>query len=232
NLKKIRYRKQLAIFSAGPFANVITAFIFLLILNFATGPMQLNILEMQGITVNEILPGYPAEQAGMTAPVTITAIDGQETLSGINFTEITSKLKPNQTIVLETEKGNYIITTTQNPDNASKGFMGVGGLVQKTGIKKDVEQKYGTFWPKALLWTNMLLMWLFVINLGIGIFNLLPLGPVDGGRMFYVVSLWIFKDKKRAMKAWALTSFICISLIIVNLIPWLNKLLNFILNFF
>lgn len=227
-LKKIRYRKQLAIFSAGPFANMITAFIFLLILNFATGPIQGGMFEAQGIKVNEVLAGYPAQQNGMVAPFTIIAIDGEETLSATNFTKITADLKPNQTIMIDTDNGTYLVTTTQNPDNASRGFIGVGSLEQKIGVKSSVEKTYGKFLPQALMWTNMLILWLFVINLGIGVFNLLPLGPVDGGRMFYVTALWAFKNNKKAMKAWALASFICLSLIIINLLPWLMKLLTFL----
>ena len=42
-------------------------------------------------------------------------------------------------------------------------------------------------------------MW--VANLGVGLFNLLPLGIVDGGKMFYLVSLGFFKKEEIAKKS-------------------------------
>jgi membrane-associated protease RseP (regulator of RpoE activity) len=155
-------------------------------------------------------------------------VNGQETLNATNFVNAVAEIKPGQNITLVTDKGMYILTTVPNPDNASKGFMGIGSFQQKTGITNSVEKNYGNFLPQILVWINLLILWLFIINVGIALFNLLPLGIVDGGRMFYVASLAIFRDEKKAMKALGGASMIILLLIAINLLPWLTKLLSFI----
>ncbi len=231
-LKKIAPRKQLSIFAAGPFANIVLGVVFLLVLNFVTGPLQINIMESQGIIVNEVKEGYPAEAAGLKPPFIIKSINSEETLSITNFTKAVSDLKPNQQVGLDTDKGTYVLTTSKNPDNESRGFMGIGGFEQKIGIKDSIKAVYGESLPKSIIWINLLVLWLFVINVGLGLFNLLPLGPVDGGRMFYVAALSILKDEKKAMKIWGLVTFVCLLLIGINLFPWFIRLFKFIISFF
>ena len=70
-------------------------------------------------------------------------------------------------------------------------------------------------------------MWLFLISVGVGLFNLLPLGPVDGGRMIYSLGL-IFFSEKVAKRILLFASLVCLALIIINMIPWIEKLINFI----
>jgi len=67
-------------------------------------------------------------------------------------------------------------------------------------------------------WIAGLLFWLFLLNLGIGLFNLLPIGPLDGGRMFQLVCFKFFKKKSTAMKVWGYTSVIFVTIILANLL--------------
>jgi membrane-associated protease RseP (regulator of RpoE activity) len=231
-MKHIKPKKQLAILAAGPFANIITGAIFLIVLILITGPLQMGIAEPQGVIVNEIKTGYPAEEAGMKAPITLYEINGQETLDPLNFTKATSTIKPMEEITIKTDKGTYTFTTAVNPENASRGFIGIGGFEQKVGIKNSVEDTYGNLLPKSLMWINLMVMWLFVINIGVGLFNLLPLGPVDGGRMFYLVMLMITKNEKKSLKIFGAASLICLMLIIINLLPWITKLFSFLVGIF
>ena len=55
---------------------------------------------------------------------------------------------------------------------------------------------YGKFVAEIPLWLMMLVNWAIIINIGVGLFNLLPLGPVDGGKMFYTLMLGVFKRMK------------------------------------
>ncbi len=67
-----------------------------------------------------------------------------------------------------------------------------------------------------------------MITIGIGLFNLLPLGPVDGGRMFYTGLSIFIKDEKKVKSIWNYIGFTCLALIVINLLPFIFKLLNFI----
>lgn len=227
-LRKLETRKQLAIFSAGPFSNILLGILFFFLFIFLTGPIVASNMEPKGIVVNEVMEGYPAEEAGMKAPFTILKINGSETLSIENFTKTTSEISPNQEIVIETDKGSYLVKTTKNPQNKTKGFIGIGGFEEKVELKRSSAEEWGTGTFKTLIWINMLIIWLFIINVGIGLFNLLPLGPVDGGRMMYAAAGKILKDESKARKLWGAISLICLILILINLLPWLSKLVSFL----
>ena len=81
-----------------------------------------------------------------------------------------------------------------------------------------------------LNWIMKLFFWLYAISLGVGLFNLLPLGPVDGGRMFNTGISYFTKNKKIINKIYVTVSLFCLSLIFINLLPYLIKLLLFIVT--
>ena len=229
-MAKISKPKQLAIFSAGPFSNIIFGFVFLLLINFATGPFYNGLYDGVGIQINEITDGFPAADAGIEAPIVLTAINGVPTISFDSFVNATKEIAPNMPIKLSTDKGEFDFITATNPDNASRGFIGVADFSLKREIKDGIVEKYGAWFPAVFTWIHMLIFWLVIINFGIGLFNLLPLGPIDGGRMFLTAMEGIFKDKKRAHKVWAFVSFFCLLLIFINLAPYLWQLLLWLLK--
>ena len=229
-LNKKSKPKQLAVFAAGPFSNIIFGIFFLLIMNFITGPLYGNVYEGTGINIQTIIENQPAEQAGLVAPIIIYEINGQKTTDAVQFLNATASLKPNDKVKVVTDKGSYDLVAGKNPDNESRGFIGVADFTLKAAPKTAIIEKYGSFLPSAVEWINMLVFWLVVMNFGIGLFNLLPLGPIDGGRMFLTAMLGIFKNETKAKKIWGFMSFFCLMLIFINLAPYLWKLLLFILK--
>src|SRR3989344_204420 len=139
---------------------------------------------------------------------------------------ITDIIKPNEKLTLETDKGNFNLITVQNPNNASRGFIGISDFKINTKLKPDINKNLGNF----LLWFFELIFWLFTVNLGIGLFNLLPLGPIDGGRMFLVLSSIIFKEEEKAKKFWSSISIFLLIVIFINLLPYLFRLLSFLIK--
>ena len=77
----------------------------------------------------------------------------------------------------------------------------------------------------------VLFFWLFNISVGVGLFNLLPLGPVDGGRMFYTAMLK-FMSKKKALNILSIVSLIIFAMILINMLPFFTRLLNFLVSIF
>ncbi len=70
---------------------------------------------------------------------------------------------------------------------------------------------------KIFFWFYGLLYWLFVLNLGIGLFNLVPIGPVDGGRMFHTLATKIL-PQKLGEKVYTTVSFVFAFLIIYHVV--------------
>jgi len=220
---------QISVFAAGPFSNLVLGVVFLLLFNFLSGPIYAAVYTGDGITVNELVEGYPAAMSGLETPFTIHAINNHETLNITSFTESTQHIKPGDTLVLHTDKGDITLKTVENPDNKTRPFIGISGLELDKKVKPEVEERYGTTLPKIFTWIHMLIFWLVIVNVGVGLFNLLPLGPVDGGRMFLSGMLALMKEEK-AKRTWAFMSFACLALIIINLAPYLWKLLLFIIK--
>ena len=69
----------------------------------------------------------------------------------------------------------------------------------------------------AFEWLSVLVFYLYLLNLGIGLFNLLPLGPVDGGRML-LVGLGHYFTKEKAERIWGRVSLFYLILLLVIII--------------
>jgi membrane-associated protease RseP (regulator of RpoE activity) len=226
SLQKKKQIDQMSVFAAGPFSNIVLGIVILLFLSFILAPTVGNLYNGTGIDVQEVVDGYPMAGVDIEAPFLITQINGQDSLNTVQFSDAIGKIVPGDTVTLLTDKGEYSVVATFNPDDESKGFIGISGLTQQTELK---EQYAGLDWLSSILqWFQLLFIWLFIINIGIGLFNLLPLGPVDGGRMFYSLALVVFKNKAKANKALGIMSLIVLALIVIQLIPWLSKLFSWV----
>ncbi len=62
------------------------------------------------------------------------------------------------------------------------------------------------------VWVLKLLFWLFALNLGVGLFNLVPAGPLDGGRMFHT-ALERFVHHRHAKTTWHVVTFVMLAII-------------------
>ncbi|MDO8556641.1 MAG: site-2 protease family protein [Nanoarchaeota archaeon] len=222
--------RQMTVFSAGPFSNVILAIVALLLLTFVSAPIYGSLFEGTGIQVNTVLPDHAAALAGMQAPVIVTAVNGFPTTDVASFAEATKDIKPSQVLKLETDHGVYTVVTEENPGNSSRGFIGISDFEVRTEVKPEMKERFGVFIPKVITWLHMLLFWLFIVSLGIGLFNLLPLGPIDGGRMFLVAMQGLIKNQSYAKRIFMMVTLFCLLLIFINLFPYLWKLLVWIIS--
>ena len=208
-MKKISNKKQLAIISAGPFVNIVFAFLILLFVNFIFFPFVFN---SDGITIVNIEKDSPASLANLQIGTVIREVNN------IIVTD------PKEVVsIIQNSQGNEIKFLTDNGEFFVKPLMKDNKYYIGVSVTHHVKP--------ALEWFYMLLYWLWVISLGIGLFNLLPLGPIDGGRMFYVAMLSFFNQKK-SMKLFKAISIFCLILIIINLMPYLLKLFKWIIGLF
>lgn len=215
DLKKKKAKEQLSIFAAGPFANIVFALFVLLMFVLFVPLVISSVVEFNGVEILETIDGFPAQKAGISEGEIIKGIDDVEVKSVVNFTNLLSSKNPGDSILLKTDKDEYDVVLGENPEFKERGYLGVS-VSQSSDVKKEFAGKYGKIFPAVILWFVGLMYWLYLLNLGIGLFNLVPVGPIDGGRMVHTVLLKYF-DKEKADKYWKIISVFFLLLIIVNI---------------
>lgn len=219
-LQKKSAWKQLAVFAAGPFSNIILAFIVLGIMLVAINPLSSMAFIDTGVTVTGVFNDTAASLAGISENEVITFVDGKEVLTVPEFTDALSEKNAGDKVTITTESNMYDVTLGARDDNPKKGFLGVT-------VSPSVEQnpsfvkKYGQWVVTGITWISELFFWLYLLNLGIGLFNLVPLGIVDGGRMLQITLSSLFKSKSGLQKAqtvWKIISMIFLFIVLFMLI--------------
>ena len=120
------------------------------------------------------------------------------------------------------------MTLVANPLDETQAIMGVSIQPAVIELKPETREKYGSL-PWIFPWLSELFFWLYAISLGVGLFNLLPLGPVDGGQMFMVAASKFF-SKEKAQRIFVSVSLLVVLLIFINLLPFLIDLLSFLFS--
>tara|TARA_Y100000310_G_C20688521_1_gene820696 strand:- start:799 stop:1977 length:1179 start_codon:yes stop_codon:yes gene_type:complete len=213
---KIPKKQQLAIFAAGPFSNILTAIIIIILFLTALQPITNAIMIDDGVKIISVNnESSPAFDAGIIDNELIINIDNSQINSVDDFKEALDEKSPNQEITLQTNVSTYPVTLGTSPQDNEKAYLGVS-VVQNFQKNEAFIAKYGSFTTESILWILGLLYWLYVLNLGIGLFNLVPLGPIDGGRML-LTGLECITTPERAKNIWKNISWLFLILIILNI---------------
>lgn len=198
DLVKEKDIKQYSVYAAGPFSNIVLALIALLMINFIFFPVQQTMVEPEGFSFGAFYEGdFPITKSGIVPGTVITGINGEKTADFTLFGETLNCLHPGKEITLET-KGDksYSFVLAPSPDNPKKGFMGVSQIKNEFKTKEKYTMGIGKVWYWLVSQINEFLKWIFILSLGIGLFNLLPLPIVDGGRMMQISMHRIHGQKK------------------------------------
>ena len=214
-------KTQLAVLAAGSWSNFITAGIFILILSFLISPLLSMTSYDEGVVVVKLEEGFPAFNTGMSVGEKIVKINDQGIKTVDDFVSSMKEVKPGEKIKMETDKSEYSFVTVSSPDR-DNGYLGVSVSPEKKVFKEGL-----WYWPQIISWFGVLISWIILANIGVGLFNLLPLGPVDGGRMFFLMSMILFKNNEaKAKRLWLIVSFFCLALIAVSILPWIYNLFS------
>ena len=74
------------------------------------------------------------------------------------------------------------------------------------------------------LYLYNLLWWVMMINLFVALFNMLPLGILDGGRFFYLAVFGLTKSKKVAEKSSKLATKLIALIFLLMMVFWFISL--------
>lgn len=217
-LRKRPHKEQLSVFAAGPFSNILFAFLFFAIGSFIITPLVAGSIEPNGVKITDYVKEkgpFPAETSGIKIGELVQSIDNNPTPYVENLSSVLRSKNPGNIVAVKTDKSSYQLTLAKNPENESLAYMGAY-LEQSTKIKDTVAATYGKFLPNALIWVYGLVVILFILNLGVGLFNLVPIGPLDGGRMLQLPLLKFFGEEK-GNKAWHYIGMFFLIIIFLNI---------------
>ncbi|MDD2654905.1 MAG: M50 family metallopeptidase [Candidatus Nanoarchaeia archaeon] len=213
-MMKSKILSQMRIASAGPLSNIILAFIVLLFIANVVNPAITALVELNGITVEGFVEGAPLQNTGISIGEIILSINDIETMNYSAFSYTLSRIAPGTEITINTDKGNYVLTTAEHPQNSSLSYIGVYPG-QNWDYKQEYSQKYG-FWLDVFKWFSELLVWLANLSLILGIMNSLPIGIADGGRIMYNLLTLFIKNEKIRNQIMSIITYGVITIIIIN----------------
>lgn len=172
---------QLRVYAAGSIANMsLAAIALVLFLIISAYAIPANFSE-DGIEISRVVDGSPASKY-LHEGMVIESIDNHNITDSKSYISIISSFKPGDNVTVATDQGTYTLTLAKNPNNESLGFFGIQS-------SKHFVLKNDNFGPLPWIYFTLLelFQWVFVLNFGIGLFNLLPMKPLDGGKMLEVL---------------------------------------------
>ncbi|ASJ02084.1 metalloprotease [Thermococcus profundus] len=172
-LKKAPLRTRLRVYGAGSLANIVTAVIAVMIINLALTPL----LQPAGIEVAGVVENTPAFGILEKGDI-ITGINGEAIKTIKDFERVINSTKPGDVITIDIirdgEGETVKLKLGARESDPTKPFVGIylgQHYVSKVGHENIL---FPIFFS---------LYWIYVLDLGIGLMNLFPLIPLDGGRM-------------------------------------------------
>ncbi|MEN6329159.1 MAG: site-2 protease family protein [Methanobacteriaceae archaeon] len=213
-VNKLNSVSKLRIFAAGSIFNMMLAAVAIIIFFILTLFLIPNALPASGLEIMSVVPGSPADgilEKGMV----IQTINGYSVTDRESFSQVIQDLKIGDQVVIGTDQGTYSITTRANPNSTSNAYIGIKSQ-EKHVVSKNLSSILGNSIPWVLVYLAELFMWIFTLNFGIGLFNLLPLKPFDGGLIFEeIIGNWTSERVTRACTY--VVSIFSLSLVLINL---------------
>ena len=200
-LNKLNSFKKVAIYSAGAFANILTAVIATLAI-FSLSFYVSDQVEIDNLEVNYLIEDYPISSSELAVGDKITYLDNMPVN---DYSKIFKSKKKGDSIIIETESGKTFDVNSVYIDEANPAKFGIG-------FKLNYDSS--NIFISLILNLISFLYYFSILSIGVGLFNLLPLGPLDGGKMFYELSGKIFG------KYYQNKVFIYVSLITFLLLIW------------
>lgn len=162
------WKSRIKVLYAGSFANYLTAALFaLLALGFtagvttttSSGYVGISVFENQSVSY-QAQTGYPAAEAGLTNG-TLYSINNQSINSLEDLRAVSETIQTGEEVTMNTSEG--VKTVTADERNLTR-------------IKEGLSD-----YRSGLSWFLNLLFTVAFLNFAIGLFNMLPIVPLDGG---------------------------------------------------
>lgn len=177
------WKGQIKVLCAGSFANYLTAAVFaLLALGFTaaitttvlTGYVGISVSENQSVSY-QAQEGFPAAEAGLTNG-TLYSINNQAINSVEDLRSVSDTIQPDDQVTMNTSEGVQTVTAAER---------------KLTRLKSGLSD-----YRSGFNWFTNLLFTIAFLNFAIGLFNMLPIIPLDGGLTLQtLVERYLGEDK-------------------------------------
>ncbi|MFZ8801071.1 MAG: site-2 protease family protein [Candidatus Nanopusillus sp.] len=199
-IEKLNKKEQIKIYSAGSAINIIAGLIFLFLFLLYSYLISIFNLALPYVKILYTLPDTHAYNVIPNNTI-LYSINENQILYINQIEKVLNNTKPGEYVLLNTSAGLFNIELS---DKDGKPFI---GIVTK--------QEYDYKVP-GIDFLGSLLFWLFVINIGLGIGNMIPIYPLDGGKTVKSI-LEIFLNERWSRKITLLISIILLILILYNI---------------
>ena len=180
-VEKASRLSKLRIYGAGARANIVLALIALIIFAAIANFAVPAVYDQSGVEITSVVNNGPA-YGNLKEGMVVTSINDHKVTNATSYSSAVYSLKPNTTAHITTDKGTYTFRLGENPNNKTLGYMGIRSQ-EHLVLKENIRNTYGNILPWGLLSLEDLFKWIYLINLSVGLFNLLPMKPLDGGLM-------------------------------------------------
>ena len=188
-LKAAKRTSRLRVYAAGSIANMTLAVIALVLLSLVSAGIP-HYFEEDGIAIDRIVPDSPSEGI-LKDGMVLESIDNHKIKNSEDYGDVISTFSPGDNVTVQTDQGTYHVTLGKNPNNESRGFFGI----QANKHFELMDDSLGPI-PWILFELAELFEWIAMLNLGIGLFNLLPLKPLDGGYMLEILLSYKLSEER------------------------------------
>jgi membrane-associated protease RseP (regulator of RpoE activity) len=176
---------------------------------------------------------YPAINAGLRGA--IIEIQGKKIKTYSDLSEVMEKYSAGEKINIKTTDGEeiieYDITLAEHPNEENKGIIGVGNTIMSTA---QIEYTFAFFREpftnyqaksEFVSFIYYLVFWIFLLNLLVAFFNMLPFAILDGGRFFYLTVLGITKNEKISEKIYKSVGMLILFFLLLMMVVWFFRII-------
>ncbi len=191
----------------------------------------------------------PRNAYGIT--VALKEVNGEKITSRDKLTEVLSKYKPGDQVEVKIIRGDSRILSTLRPlytgeeevhkltlgnynntailgirtvpDTASGGRLASALSYLFFSPLKNLSTYYESNIGEVGIFLYYLIWWVAILSIFVALFNMLPLGPLDGGK-FLLLTVWsITRNKKAGERAFQIASWIILIALILMMVKWVFR---------
>lgn len=216
-LQKSKLLTRLRVFAAGSFANFSMALIIIGLLSYAVWPLASG----TGVVLETVSANSPAALAGLQVGQLVTSVNGElitstfaEYSSGRGYlVEEVGTMSVGDKLTFVADGKEYVAIAAANPETGAP-YVGIN----YTPVMKVPFRPFLTI-------VNLLLL-ISQFSLAVGMVNILPIYPLDGGLMFDAVVKKYVKGRRAQTIVHVVTYFLILVLIFDFVGPWVLSLLK------